>query len=32
MDLSAAFELLTLDPGNAQLEALVEEIEKKARP
>jgi Flp pilus assembly protein TadD len=27
-----ARELLTLDPGNAQLRALVAELEKKARP
>jgi Flp pilus assembly protein TadD len=27
-----ARELLTLDPGNAQLQALVAELEKKARP
>jgi hypothetical protein len=27
-----ARELLTLDPGNAQLQALVEEPEMKARP
>ena len=27
-----ARELLTLDPGNAQLQALVEELEKKAHP
>ena len=27
-----ARELLTLDPGNAQLQALVSELEKKARP